>query len=307
MDKTEQINIYRRKRKGFALMITLSVLSVIIALTMVLLSYFEEVQQDASDTKALIQADLYYADITTIFKGFKEKKTFFSLLYRAILPLNTDDGQFSLLLKCEPLSKGVNINWLGLESTAKNQAQIDVAQELFEMLAQEYNIQDIGRLFELLYEEMGNKDEHRIQKKSRLHKKKGIISYKQFEEIISRYQFEVDDPKIAKIPWKKYFSFSSKAKKIDAEYSSSELIAYLFGIDLLTVKEWTSAFEKSSLESFVNTNGGAYAQKKALLVGKEFLEETQCSVRYVVDGAYYKFTFEYIEGEAKYFEFYGKE
>ena len=307
MDKTQCIHTQVRNQQGFALMITLSVLSVIIALTMVLLSYFEEVQQDASDTKALIQADLYYADISTIFKGFKDKKTLFSVLYRTVLPLNTEDERFSLMLQCEPLSKGININWLGLEVGGKQEALLNVSQEVFEALAQEYNIEDTGRLLELLYEEMGNSNKFITKKQSRLHQKNGIISYQQFADIVSRYQFEVDDSEIGKIPWKKYFSFSPRSEKIDGEYSSPELISYLFAIDLSTVKEWAFSIDKGSLETFVTNNGGDYAQRKTLFAGKEFLEETQCTVRYALGGAYYRFTFEYIEGGAKYFEFYGKE
>ena len=307
MDKTQCIDTQVRSHKGFALMITLSVLSVIIALTMVLLSYFEEVQQDASDTKALIQADLYYADITTIFKGFKDKKTLFSVLYRTALPLSTEDERFSLMLQCEPLSKGVNINWLALEPGGEKEALLNVAQELFEELAQEYNIEDAGRLLELLYEEMGNGNKFITKKQSRLHQKNGIISYQQFADIVSRYQFEVDDSEIGKVPWKKYFSFSPKSEKIDGEYSSPELISYLFGINLSTVKEWESMLDRGSLETFVNGNGGDYTQRKMLLAGKDFLEETQCSVRYALGGGYYRFTFEYIEGGAKHFEFYGKQ
>lgn len=288
-------------------MITLSVLSVIIALTMVLLSYFEEVQQDASDTKALIQADLYYADITTIFKSFKDKKTLFSVLYRTVLPLSTEDERFSLMLQCEPLSKGVNINWLGLESSAKNDDLLNVAQELFEELAQEYNIEDTGRLLELLYEEMGNSNKFITKEQSRLHQKNGIISYQQFAGIVSRYQFEVDDPEIGEIPWEKFFSFSSRSEKIDGDYSSPELISYLFGINVSTVQEWALRIDKGSLETFVNENGGNYAKRKTLLAGETFLEETQCSVRYALGGGYYRFTFEYIEGGAKHFEFYGKQ
>lgn len=307
MDKTEYIHKDVRSKHGFALMITLSVLSVIIALTMVLLSYFEEVQEDASTTKALIQADIYYADITKVFKGVKDKKALFSVLYRTVFPLSTDDGRFSMMLRCEPLSKGVNINWLGLEGDSKKEALYSVAQEVFEMLAQEYNIVDTGRLLELLLEEMGEKNGFISKEQSRLHQKNGIISYQQFTGVINRYQFEVDDLEIAKVPWKKYFSFSPKSEKIDAEYSSPELISYLFGINLATVKEWALDIEKSSLETFVNNNGGSYAQRKSLLAGKNFLEETQCSVRYALGGVYYRFAFEYIEGEARYFEFFGKE
>jgi hypothetical protein len=279
---------------------------VIIALTMVLLSYFEEVQQDSSDTKALIQADIYYTNITNILQGFKNKKDLFSVLYSTELPLRTPDGRFSLLLQCEPLHKGVDINWLGLENNSKKAALYTVAQELFEVLAQDYAIEDGGRLQEMLLEEIGGTYNSVQKEESRLHQKNGIISYQQFAEIISRYQFEIDDPHIGSVPWKKYFSFSPKADKIDAEYSSAELLSYLFDIDLETVKEWTSSLEKGSLEDFVRENGGEYAQRKSILAGETFLEATECSVKYALADEPYRFSFEYIQGEAKHFEFFGK-
>jgi hypothetical protein len=314
MDKTQNIHSRVKSRQGFALMITLSVLSVIIALTMVLLSYFEEVQQDASETKALIQADVYYADITSIFKRFKNKKTLFSVLYTTALPLQTEDGRFSLILQCEPLSSGVNINWLGLESDSKKAGLQSVTEELFEWLSEEYEIEDVGRLQEMVYEEIGSKNIPVLKEQSRLHQKNGIISYQQFAAIISRYQFEADDPKIGNIPWKKYFSFSPKAEKIDGEYSAPELISFLFDIDISTAKEWTSSTEdegvlgsKGTLEAFISENGGDYAQRKNILAGKTFLDETECSVSYTLAEERYRFRFEYIQGEAKHFEFYGKQ
>lgn len=307
MDKTQYTGSVVKNRQGFALLITLSVLSVIIALTMVLLSYFEEVQQDSSDTKALIQADIYYTNITNIFQGFKNKKDLFSVLYSTELPLQTPDNQFSLVLKCEPLYKGVNINWLGLENDSKKTELYTVAQELFEVLAQDYNIEDAGRLQEMLLEEIGGTYNVVQQEESRLHKKNGIISYQQFAELISRYQFEIDDSHIGAVPWRKYFSFSPKADKIDAEYSSPELISYLFDIDLETVKEWGSFIGDGTLEDFVTQNGGDYAQRKSILAGETFLEATECSVRYAQAESHYRFNFKYIQGEAKHFEFFGKQ
>ena len=307
MDKTQSTGIAVKNRQGFALLVTLSVLSVIIALTMVLLSYFDEVKQDSSNTKALIQADIYYTNITNIFQGFKDKKTLFSVLYNSALPLSTPDGRFSLVLQCDPLYKGVNINWLGLENNSKKTAFYNVAQELFEMLAQEYSIEDAGRLQEMLMEEIGIKNRLVQKEQSRLDQKNGIISYQQFTELVSRYQFEVDDPKIGSVPWKSYFSFSPEAEKIDAEYSSPELISYLFDIDLATVEEWTSSIEKVSLEEFVRNNGGDYAQRKTVLAAETFLEAAECSVGYAIAEEQYRFRFEYIEGGAKHFEFYGKQ
>ncbi len=307
MDKTQPTQNDVQQRQGFALLITLSVLAVIIALTTVLLSYFEEVKQDASDTKALIQADVYYTNITNIFQGFKNKKTLFSVLYSTELPLRTPEGRFSLQLFCEPLYKGVNINWLGLDNSAQKAAYISVAQELFEAIAQDYNLQDPGRLNEMLLEEIGGKKKFVQREQSRLHQKNGIISYKQFSDIISRYQFEVDDPEIGVVPWKKYFSFSPEADKVDAEYSSPELLAYLFDMDVSTVEEWTSLVDKGTLENFVRENGGDYEKRKSILAGETFLEAAECSVHYAMADEQYGFRFEYIQGEAKYFEFYGKQ
>lgn len=307
MDETQGTPIIARNRQGFALLVTLSVLAVIIALTTVLLSYLEEVQHDASDTKALIQADVYYTNITNIFQNFKNKETLFSVLYSTALPLETPDGRVSLVLQCDPLYKGVNINWLGLENNSTKASQYTVAQELFETLALEYNLEDVGRLQEMLIEEIGSKNRPVYKEQSRLHQKNGIISYHQFERILSRYQFETDDSQVGTVPWGKYFNFSPEAEKIDAKYSSPELIAYLFEIDVETVKEWVSSIEeRGTLEDFVRENGGEYAQRANILAGKTFLEAAECSITYAFSKDQYRFRFEYIRGEAKHFEFYGK-
>ena len=296
MDETFNTPNNVKSRQGFALLITLSVLSVVIALTMVLLSYFEEVQQDSSETKALIQADIYYTNITNIFQGFKNKKDIFSVLYSTVFPLNTPDGRFSLMLKCDSLQNGVNVNWLGFG--AEKEVLRSIAQELLEFLAQEYDLKDAGRLEELLLEEIGTKDRDVQKEQSRLHQKNGIISYQQFEEVLSRYQFEADDPKIGSVPWDKYFSFSPKAEKIDAQYSSPELIAYLFGLDLEIAKEWLPS-AGLSLEEFVATNGGEYTERKAILAGEVFMDTTECMVSYMLDERQYRFRFEYINGTTK--------
>jgi len=310
MDETQKTPNSVKSRSGFALLITLSVLSVVIALTMVLLSYFEEVQQDSSETKALIQADIYYTDITNIFQSFKNKKDIFPVLYSTVFPLSSPDGRFSLMLKCDPLQKGLNVNWLAWG--AEKEALRSVAQELLEFIAQEYDLEDVGRLEELLLEEIGSKDRYVQKEQSRLHQKNGIISYQQFEEVLSRYQFDADDPNVGSVPWESYFSFSLEAEKIDAQYSSPELIAFLFGLDLEIAKEWVPSAgvptlnEIGSLEEFVTTNGGDYTERKAILAGETFLDATECMVSYMLDERQYRFRFEYINGEAKHFEFYGK-
>jgi len=303
MDKIRHITFRTTHRQGFALIITLSVLSVVIALTVVLLSYFNEVKDDADTTKALIQADVYYSDIVEQFNKFKQKKSLFGQLYRFPISLVTPDKRFSLSLRCKPLSSGININWLAMGRISKKQHLYQEAQRLFDAIAQDYNLEDADRLLEMILEEISIGRKFVKQEQSRLIQKNGIISYQQFSEIISRYEMEADDLKVTRVPWSKYFSFSLTSEKIDAEYSSAELISFLFDIDLRTVQEWIRSIDKTALKTFVSDNAGNYNEKKSLLAEGTFLGESRCTVNY---GAGYKFTFDYIQGEAKYFEFYGK-
>jgi hypothetical protein len=307
MDKTTRTPVETKKRQGFALFITLSVLMVLISLTMVLLSYFAKVQRDASDTTAMIQANVYYADILKKFKQIGHKNV--SSLYSYTSSMRSSDGRFQMAISCTPLSKGANINWLRFENNQEMQEQYTFVQTIFDDLTQAYDLEDRDRLQEMLLEEIGGKKKYVKKEFSRLRQKNGIISYKQFAQIVSRYQLEVDDLKVGRIPWEKYFSFSREATVIDIKYSSAELISMLFDIDLATVKEWQGSRPRPSLQSFVNENNpGAYAARKKLIAGtgKNFLEESICTVRYKNAGRQYKFRFDYIHGEAKHFEFYDK-
>ena len=306
MDKIETLATGVSRKQGFALMVTLSVLAVIIALTIVLLSYFEEVKNDASDTEAMIQANVFYSDITTLFKRFNNKKRLFSKLYKAPVLLRSPDRRFSISLHCRPLSAGANINWLAAGNEPKTKDLFTVAGEIFDMLSQQYGIKEAEVLLEMIVEEIGGKNKFVEKEHSRLRQKNGIISYKQFSGIVSRYQMEVGDAKVSAVPWDKYFSFSPIATKIDAEYSSAELVSWLFDIDLPTVREWQNTIKRASLKTFVTDNGGDYVARKNIVAGKTFLEESQCDVSYASAGGQYKFRFEYILGEAKHFEFYGK-
>ena len=306
MDKTKRTLTSIKKRRGFALIVTLSVLTVLISLTAVLLSYFSKVQRDASDTTAMIQANIYYANILKKFKAIGHKNVT-TQLYGYSSSMHSPDGRFALSITCVPLSKGVNINWLGFENNQQMREQYNFAQTVFDMLTEAYDLEDRDRLQEMLLEEIGGKQKFVKKEFSRLRQKNGIISYKQFAQIVSRYQIEVDDLKVGRIPWKKYFSFSEEAKVIDVAYSSAELISILFDIDLSSVKEWQGLRPKPSLQSFVEDNNpGAYAVRKNIIAGKDFLEESICTVHYKSAGRQYRFKFEYIHGEAKHFEFYDK-
>ncbi|MEA1879128.1 MAG: hypothetical protein U9N11_00565 [Campylobacterota bacterium] len=306
MDKTQPLCTNVRHRQGFALMITLSVLAILIALTIVLLGYFKEVQKDAKNTTALIQANVFYADILTAFNAIGNKQTLLSKIYTYPPSMRSGDGKFALNLRCLPLSSGVNVNWLAFGNVPDMKAQYAVTQELFEMIDQEYNIEDADLLLEMLLEEIGGRKKFIKREYSRLRQKNGIISYEQFSGIVSRYQIEADDKKVGRVPWNKYFTFSSEATRIDVKYSSPELISYLFEIDLSTVKEWFYDPKRPSLKYFVSDNGGNYMSRQNIITGNKLLEETVCKVSFLSAGKRYRFKFDYIKGEAKRFEFYEK-
>ena len=304
MDKSEYHSSRNTgERRGFALLITLSVLAVLIALTGVLLSYFDTVRKDAAGTKALIQGDLYYTDIRKIIKSFKEKKTLYTTLYQMPVPLSSPDGRFDVLLQCRPRANGININWLGKENDPKMRLQYETAQKLFENIAESYDLEDAGRLEEMLLEEMQGKKPFIAKEYKRLLQKNGIISFKQFGQVLQRYQFETDDRKIALVPWEKYFVFGDSGALVDGDYLSAELIAMLFDIDLESVKdEWAEGGMK--LKDFVQNMGGEYNDK---LFAQEFVEEVKCSVQYAYEDERFAFTFIDSEGEVKDFEFNGKQ
>lgn len=294
-------------RKGFALILTLSALTVIIALTAVLITYLDEARKDASTSKAMIQGDLYYADIKKIFKGFKEKKTLYNTLYLSPIPLVSEDGRFSVIVDCKPLSNAVNINWLASGNESNMSVQYDASRKVFESLVQNYDIEDASRLEEMLFEEIGGSRKYVQKEQSRLRQKNGIISLKQFTDILDRYQREADDSKIALIPWEKFFVFNERSKDpqenlIDGNYISAELLAVLFDIDLASVKEeWA---EGGELKTFVSELGGNYNPK---LFTQDFLDQSQCDVAYDYEGERFAFRFVDIEGEVKNFEFFGKQ
>ena len=295
-------------RKGFALILTLSALAVIIALTGVLITYLDEARKDASTTKAMIQGDLYYADIKKIFGKFKERKTLYNTLYLSPVPLSSPDGRFSVLVHCTPLANGININWLGVGSEQNMSEHASLTQNLFESVVQEYDLEDATRLEEMILEEVGGKEKFVQKEQSRLRQKNGIISFKQFEAILERYQLEADDVKVGRVPWKKFFVFnriqgSAEENLIDGDYISAELISLMFGIDFPTVQEeWVPG--TVALKTFIQENGGTYEQK---LFAKEFLPQSQCEVQYGYEGERFAFKFEDIEGEVKNFEFFGKQ
>jgi hypothetical protein len=316
MDKTIQNREenHIQKREGFALLITLSVLSVIIALTIVLLGYFDTVRKDAANTKALIQANIFYSNVLKGFLGHSPKYLRKKLYKR---PSSLRKGRFNMSVDCKPLSTGININWLspylskGEKRDKLYQIKRNLARSVYQMLMSEHRVKDPQELFKRILERIGGKKKYVQTEHSRLRQKNGIISYAQFEEIVTQYQLEVDDPKVGKVPWEKYFSFTREGVRIDAEYSAAELLHYLFQIELGTIREWQvgrrTDEDTRSLKQLVNDEfqQASYAKYAPILVAeKQAPFDALCRVGYNVGGHNYHFTFEYINGGGRHFEFF---
>ena len=294
-------------RDGFALIVTLSALAVIISLAAVLVSYIDEARRDASASKALIQGNLYYSDIKKTFNSVKKRETLYSVLYMSPIPLASEDGRFSVSIDCKPLARAVNINWLAYSNSQAMTQQYSSAQKVFEYIVVNYGIKEAGKLEELLLKEMGTNVHYIEKQQSRLRQKNGIISSQQFEAILATYQIEADDENVALIPWEKFFVFTKVLKNpkenlIDGDYISSDLISALFDIDKASAdEEW---MEGENLKEFLKSMGAQFNPK---LFSKKFLNRTQCDASYSFENEIYRFRFLDIEGEVKNFEFFGKE
>jgi len=294
-------------RRGFALIVTLSVLTVIIALTGVLVGYLDSARRDAGKTKALLQANVYFADFKNFIGKFPDKKALYAILYTTTIPIQSENGEFSMLVSCKPLDSGVNINWLGASENTAMASQYETAQRIFESLVTAYAIQDPVKLEEMILEEIGQGETEESDAR-RLRQKNGIISYRQFVRVLDRYRFETDDKNIVKIPWKKYFVFIPVSKvpednRIEGDYLSAELIAALFDLDAASVKEsWIPA--EGALSSLLNQYGKS---KDKRLFTSGFADRSECEVRFMYEDERYRFSFSDSKGEVNGFEFHGKE
>jgi hypothetical protein len=311
MERMQEMN---EMRKGVVLFITLSVIAAMLVLVGTIFAYLEKSKDNASYTSAIIQADLIFRDSKDVIavllkKGGKDKevkKTILDTLYLAPVTMQAEeDDEMFITLDCQPLDKGVNINWLGLENNSSAQLFYDTAQTVFDRLIEAYNIQDASLLLSHLRYAIDGEENAEARLQGRLEQKKGIIKVSQIQNIARAYRFEADDDAVENIAWDKYFSFDAESMAIDGNYLSAELIALLFDMELESVKEeW---FEGDDLKAFVSSNGGDMSQYNTKLFSSEMIERMGCRISYGYQGNVYALGFDYLEGKAEKFEFFGKQ
>jgi hypothetical protein len=279
-----------------------------IALMGVMFKYLDVARDKAEVKASMIQANLLSADMGQMLRqilGKKPSKSTMKTLFETPLGLSAQSGEFAMTIACSPLANRVNITWLGLEGVGKKQKAFSLAQSLFEMLTDRVNLRDTALLREKILAEIKQTNSMVFGVSSRINKKKGIISFKKFQEILDDYRYEADDIRVYRIPWQKYFSFGISEQKIDGDFISSELLAFLYNVEINVVQE---DFEMGELDNFLSEIGESRATYKWLFSEpKRPLPIAQCKASYRFRKGSYSFRFNYVDRRIEGFEFFSNQ
>jgi hypothetical protein len=279
-----------------------------IALMGVMFKYLDVARGKAEVKASMIQANLLSADMGQMLRqilGKKPSKSTMKTLFETPLGLSAQSGEFAMTIACSPLANRVNITWLGLEGVGKKQKAFSLAQSLFEMLTDQVNLRDTALLREKILAEIKQTNSMVFGVSSRINKKKGIISFKKFQEILDDYRYEADDIRVYRIPWQKYFSFGISEQKIDGDFISSELLAFLYNVEINVVQE---DFEMGELDNFLSEIGESRATYKWLFSEpKRPLPIAQCKASYRFRKGSYSFRFNYVDRRIEGFEFFSNQ
>jgi len=294
-------------RPAITLLITLSVIATMIALMGVMFKYLDIARSKAEIKASMIQANLLSADIVTLLRqtlGKSPSKSTMKTLFETPLGLSAENGEFSMGISCRPLADRVNILWLGLGDTSSREKEFSLAQSLFEMLTDKANLRNAALLKEKVLAALKQDTGTTFGIPSRINKKKGIISFKKFRQILDDYRYEADDDRVYRIRWQKYFSFGIREQKIEGDFISPELLAFLYDVDITVVQE---DFEMGELNRFLSEIGESRAAYRWLFSeAKKPLPLVQCSASYRFRKGNYGFVFKYIDKRIEGFEFSGK-
>jgi hypothetical protein len=304
----------RESRRAVVLFVTLSIIAAMLALVGAIYSYLDRSRSDASHTSALIQADLLLRDGRNAIEGLikkgssdkKLKETILDTLYLAPLTLQSEENEdMFTTLQCSPADNGIDINWLGLENNASAQLKYNLAQTVYDRLAEMHNIQNPARLLSMLMHAVRGEKDPENGNEYRMNQKKGIISESQMQELVREYAFQEGDSSVEEIRWKDYFTYDIGQEKIDGRYFSPELVSLLFGIDIDAAKEeWSPG---SDLKAFVGEQGGSLSEYDEKLFSKDPIERMSCRISYGFREKVYAMGFKYMEGKAEKFEFFGEQ
>jgi hypothetical protein len=283
-------------REGFALLITLSVLAVLIALSAVMVSMMDRARSEANAAKALVQANVLYRDAARVLDKTKKNEEYRAMLLASPLPIGDPQKGMSVIVSCKPEIDTVNLNWWGLDDNATYQAYAEAAKRMMRAVIMRYELENGNMLEEML-------DAHFEAKKGRnAHR---FLSFSEFYELLVTYILRTGDEKVRDVPWKTLFVFEPVEKvrpeKIAVDYMDPKAAALFFGLDESLLKE--NALENgTSMKEFIAASG--FLSEK----DDEILKEGQpsslvCEVDFRYRDKPYAFRFYEYEGKVNRFVF----
>ncbi len=290
-------------RKGISLLITLSVITAMLALIGVMFNYISIAQKKAESKSAIIQANLLVKDLKDILDkqlGKHPSKDKLQILYTTPLVVQSKKGDFTIAADCKPLLDRVYIVWLGLEDNRKYANQFDLAKNLFDQLADQAELKDSEKLFEMIKEYLNGYSGY-FNLPAFIKRKKFTISKADFYRILNRYRFEADDKNVYKIKWDKYFTFVPLQKNfrgIDFDFLAKDLVTFLFDVDDTFVKE---NYTPGNMGEFL-ANIGEEKDRYKWLFNKQNSAAMECSITYSFREKNYIINFNYIDKRISNFE-----
>ena len=300
-----------KRKQGIALFITLMVIASIMSILAVSFTYLDKAKKDAGITSALIQGNLLYKNTSMVLKRFfpegANNTEKLKLIYTLPLMLTEPKSGFTISISCKPLMVAVPINWLNEGFTKKIPERNSLAEDTLMSVMDLYDIREPNELKNMIVKSIINRDEENSDYRPRVKKRRGVFSYKQFERLIMNYRLTFDDPNVLKVPWEKYFSYTTvnEDTKIDGVFLTPEFISIAFDIPIEIVKDsWKMG--ETTLKNFFNENSIVVTLNKKMYAEKS-VNAMHCEESYVYKEQYYKFNFDYIEGRSGNFEFNGEE
>jgi len=299
--------IMDKRKEGVALFITLTVIASIMTIIAVSFTYLDRVRKEAGEASAIIQGNLLFKNSLDVLKRFFPAKGDNSkkleIIYTLPLILDEPKNGFNLTLTCSPLMVGVPINWLDEEITSDVPEKSSLAKEVLMAVMELYEIEDPNSLEKLIFNSVKGVALDDAEYSSRVKPQKGIVSKKQFDNLMTNYFLRHGDAKVLSVPWDKYFTFLKvdKTTQIDGVYMSPQFISAAFDMPLELVQdEWIVG--ESKLSSFLSENG-IIASINKKIYSKKALNAMHCEELYLYQGRQYQFNFNYIKERSSNFEF----
>jgi hypothetical protein len=287
-------------RQGFALLLTLAVLNVVIVLALAALRYVDDARVHADEVAATVEADALFVDMKRLFEKIKSNNAFREVFYATPLSLSSKNGAFQAAVTCKPLMRSFNINWLALDGNRSVQRFSDETLRFLEKIMLYYNASQPERFVEdVLHLVAGTK----YGEQREMSQNYGNISYFQFEDMLERYRLETEDDFALRVPWKELFVFEPIEKgrpirKISAKYMQPLALALYFDIDPEVVLEsWAPGIK--TLDNFVVENGGLIVEPA--LFDNNTPMASRCTLEFVYKGKHYAYSFIEREGEVNQF------